>query len=73
MASYSDGRKEIVSVAGVVTVRWEDRETRVECVVGSDDIPPLLGQIPLEGLDVLVDCQLQRLVGRDPSGPVMRV
>ena len=33
----------------------------------------LIGAMVLEGLDLLVDCQHQRLVPRDPSGPVYEI
>jgi hypothetical protein len=33
----------------------------------------LIGAMVLEGLDFLVDCQKQRLVPRDPSGPVYEI
>ncbi|MFL5243515.1 MAG: hypothetical protein ACJ8FY_15530 [Gemmataceae bacterium] len=33
----------------------------------------LIGAIVLEDLDLLVDCQLQRVVPRDPSGPVYEI
>jgi hypothetical protein len=33
----------------------------------------LIGAIVLEQLDLLVDCQRQRLIPRDPSGPLYEI
>lgn len=33
----------------------------------------LIGAMVLEGLDLLVDCKNQRLVPRDPSGPIYEI
>jgi hypothetical protein len=33
----------------------------------------LIGAIVLEDLDLMVDCQWQQLVPRDPSGPVYEI
>jgi hypothetical protein len=33
----------------------------------------LLGAIVLEALDLLVDCQNNRVVPRDPSGPIYEI
>ena len=33
----------------------------------------LIGAMVLEGLDLLVDCQRQRLIPRDPSGPIYEI
>ena len=66
---YADDRKETRAVAGPVTVRVEGRAMITECVV----LPPLsealIGQILLERLDLIADCQQQRLYPR-PESPL---
>ena len=73
VGTYSDGRSFVLPVAGTVTVRYLDRRADVSCVVAEDGTTPLLGQIPLEEMDLLVDCKAQRLVGRDARGPGVRI
>jgi clan AA aspartic protease len=65
--TYADGRREELPVAGVVTVRVAGREANVDCIVGAVGSEILLGQVPLESLDLLVDCGRQELVPRPES------
>jgi len=67
---YADGRKEELPIAGPVTVRVGEREMVTECLVLPPNAEPLLGQIPLEAMDLLVDCSQQRLVPR-PESPYL--
>jgi predicted aspartyl protease len=75
IVTYADDRKEERPVAGIVTVRVGDRETSLNCVVGPPSSEPLLGQIPLEAMDLLVDCGQERLVPRpeSPFLPLLKV
>jgi hypothetical protein len=52
----------------MVLLTVEGRECRVEVAEIPDDCPVLIGQIPLEMLDVLVDPVHQRLVGNPEHG-----
>ena len=70
VVTYADERKEERPIAGVVTVRVGDRAAQVECVVGPPNSEPLLGQIPIESLDLLVDCARHQLVPR-PESPYL--
>ena len=56
IVTYADNRKEERPIAGVVTVRVGNRAAEVNCIVGPPNSDPLLGQIPLEEMDLLVDC-----------------
>lgn len=52
----------------VVRLTVDGREASVEVAEVPDNNPPLIGQIPLEILDFLVDPQGQRLVGNPAHG-----
>jgi len=70
IVTYADERKEERPIAGVVTVRIENRTTSLNCIVGPPNSEPLLGQVVLETLDLLVDCTQQKLVPR-PESPFL--
>ena len=67
---YVDERKEERPVASAVTVRVGDRAATLDCVVGPPNSEPLLGQVPLEIMDLIVDCAEQKLVPR-PESPFL--
>lgn len=49
-------------VVGPVEVRFENRRTTVDAVVLSDQGEVLLGSVPMEDLDVLIDPKRQKLI-----------
>lgn len=51
-----------------VEIQFEDRATGNPLLVGDYGIEPLIGQMVLEGLDLLVDCSRQRITFR-PNSP----
>ncbi len=51
-----------VEVVGPVEVRFENRSTTVRAVVLPGDAEVLLGAIPMEDMDVLIDPRQQKLV-----------
>ena len=67
---YVDERKEERPVASAVTVRVGDRAATLDCVVGPPNSEPLLGQVPLEIMDLIVDCAEQKLAPR-PESPFL--
>ncbi len=69
VVSFADDRKVEWETAGPVTVRIGNRSGVFECLVGPPTCEPLLGQIPLERLDLLVDPVQQQLVVR-PESPI---
>lgn len=75
MATYADGRSEERWIVDGVNLRVASRLCQVECVVGSPGMPTLLGQIPLEAMDLLVDCASRRLVPnpRSPDMPMLTI
>jgi clan AA aspartic protease len=61
--ALADGVSAIYQVTEPVYVHWEDRDTVCMAVVipGADKV--LLGAIPLEDMDLIVDPKRQQLVG----------
>jgi clan AA aspartic protease len=51
-----------VEIVGPVEIRFENRRTTVDAVVMPGETEVLLGSIPLEDMDVLVDPRQQKLV-----------
>ena len=70
----ADERKEERTLAGTVTVLVGERAAEVSCVVGPSASEILLGQVPLEIMNLLIDCAQQRLTPRpeSPYLPLMR-
>lgn len=65
LADDSEIRGEVV---GPVEIRFENRSTTVRAVVLPGAEEPLLGSIPLEDLDVVIDPKQQRLIV-NPESP----
>ncbi len=69
VVTYADERKEERPVAGPVTVKIGRRFMNTDCIV----VPPLsealIGQIILDELDLIPDCQKQTLTPR-PESPI---
>ncbi|GHT40568.1 hypothetical protein FACS189443_1100 [Planctomycetales bacterium] len=64
----ADGNCRILDVAGPVEVHFANRYTTCEAAVVPNSDRVLLGAIPLEGMDVLIDpCQQQLVV--NPAHP----
>ena len=51
-----------VDVVGPIEVRFENRSTTVRAIVLPGDAEVLLGAIPMEDMDVLIDPRQQKLV-----------
>ena len=51
-----------VDVVGPVEIRFENRRTTVDAIVLPGDAEVLLGSIPMEDMDVLVDPRAEKLV-----------
>lgn len=61
-----------VEVVGPVEVRFENRSTTARAAVIPGNIEPLLGLIPLEDLDVVIDPKQQRLTVNPESPYIAR-
>ena len=67
---YADGRVADVPWVGPITVEILGRETMCEALVEAAGTTPLIGQIPLEALDLVVDPRT-RDVSVNPASPDM--
>lgn len=71
VVSYADerrGGKEERDIAGPLSIRVGNRAMNTDCVVGPPLSEPLIGQIVLEGLDLIADCT-NRTIGPRPESP----
>lgn len=73
VAQYADGRLEEVDLTEGFVLEIVGRRTTEEALVLGDEV--LVGQTALEKLDLLADCQRQRLVPNPahPDQPVSKV
>jgi predicted aspartyl protease len=70
---YADGRRGRRKVAKGVFAQILGRDGTFTAIVEPKRDTALIGAIVLEDLDLLVDCTNQRLVPRDPSGPLSEI
>jgi clan AA aspartic protease len=63
-STFANGSKEPNGMSEPVKVCWKDRSMTCEAVVLPDADEVLLGAIPLEGLDLMVDPIAEKVVGR---------
>jgi len=68
--TVADGRRVSAPRLRGVEIRFEDRTYLTEALVMGTEC--LVGVVPLEVLDLIVDPKSQRLVGRLPEGPCAR-
>lgn len=61
-AQLANGQIIECEVVGYVEVRFKNRATTCRAMVLPGDSEPLLGAIPLEDMDVLIDPQRQELI-----------
>jgi predicted aspartyl protease len=66
-AKTSDGTTDI-PICGMVLLTVQGRDCRMEVGEIPDDCPVLIGQVPLELLDFVVDPVHQRLIGNPDHG-----
>lgn len=57
-----------LQVHEAVRLTIQDRDCTIDVYEVSDDLPVLIGQIPLEALDWVIDMQAQRLIGNPAHG-----
>ena len=75
VVTYADERREIRSVAGPVRVEIANRFMTADCIVGPPLSEPLIGQIVMEGLDLVSDCANRTLAPRpeSPDLPLLKL
>jgi clan AA aspartic protease len=64
----ADDTERRVEIVGPVEVRFENRSTTVRAAVLPGGSEPLLGAIPIEDMDVVIDSKQQRLIV-NPASP----
>ncbi|MBI1760765.1 MAG: aspartyl protease family protein [Acidobacteria bacterium] len=68
IAELADGSKVNLEIVGPIEVRFENRRTSVDAMVLPGDAEVLLGSIPMEDMDVLIDPKRQQLIV-NPENP----
>jgi clan AA aspartic protease len=66
---YADERREELPICGPVFMEIAERSMYTECIVLPPTSQALIGQTVLETLDLLADCQNQKLIPR-PESPI---
>jgi clan AA aspartic protease len=72
-AELADGSSIPLEVVGPIEVRFQNRRTSVEALVVPNRTTVLLGAIPMEGMDVLIDPKRERLIVNPESPDVARM
>lgn len=67
-AQLADETEIRVKVVGPVEIRFENRRSNVDAMVFPGEAEPLLGVIPMEDMDVVIDPNQQRLLV-NPANP----
>jgi clan AA aspartic protease len=62
-ATLADGEKPECGLSEAVEVRWKDRAEITQAWIVQRECSVLLGAIPMEGMDLVVDMKNQKLVG----------
>ena len=70
---YADGRRGQRPQAEGVYLELLGRHSTFTAVVEPKRKTALIGAIVLEALDLLVDCKHQRVIPRDPKGPICEI
>jgi hypothetical protein len=69
MSKFANGQRSARKIYGPVKLEIMTRSTAVLVAASHPGTPALLGQIPLEGLDLMVDSKRLRLVPGHPDMP----
>jgi predicted aspartyl protease len=70
---YADGRRTQRRQAEGAYIELMGRHGTFTAIVEPNRETALIGAIVLEDFDFLVDCQHQRLIPRDPTGPLFEI
>jgi clan AA aspartic protease len=68
--TLANDTKETCKLTEPLEIHWEDRSVAMSAVVVKDASDFLLGVLPLEGMDLMVDTVNQRLVGAHGDQPL---
>jgi clan AA aspartic protease len=72
---FADESEVRAQIVGPVEIRFENRRTTVEAILLPGNVEPLLGVIPMEGMDVVIDPKQERLIvnPENPNIPLVYV
>lgn len=71
-AELADGSRVTLEIVGPIDVRFQNRRTNVDAMVLPGDSEVLLGAIPMEGLDVIIEPKAQRMIVNPESPNIAR-
>ena len=73
LTELANGKQEKVAIAEPIEVHFENRKATVDVLVIGNEV--LLGAIPMEAMDVLINPRLQKLTVNPahPTTPVFRI
>jgi clan AA aspartic protease len=71
--TLANDSQEMCKITEPLVINWEDRSITMPALVIGDAPDFLLGVLPLEGMDLIVDTVNQKLVGAHGNQPVYRV
>ncbi len=66
----ADGSETTLEIVGPVDIQFENRETTCRAVMLQGDTEPLLGQIPIEDLDVVLLPREEKMIV-NPKSPIL--
>ena len=69
-STLADGKTDIYDVTGGIKIRWKNRSTILPAVVVPNAKNILLGALPLEAMDLMVDPVHEKLVGVHGDQPL---
>ncbi len=72
-AELADGRVITLEVVGPIEVRFENRKAIVSAMVVPGEVEILLGAIPMQAMDVLIDLKNERLIVNPKSPDIARM
>jgi clan AA aspartic protease len=72
-AELADGSVVLLEVVGPIEVKFQNRKTIVNAMVVPDSSEVLLGAIPMQGMDVLVDPKREQLIVNPESPDIARM
>jgi clan AA aspartic protease len=72
-AELADGRVITLEVVGPIEVRFKNRKAIVSAMVFPGEVEILLGAIPMQAMDVLIDLKNERLIVNPKSPDIARM
>jgi clan AA aspartic protease len=68
----ADGSEQLYDIVGPVEIKFENRETTTRAVLLPGNVEPLLGQIPLEDMDVILLPKEEKMIVNPMSPYIAR-